>query len=380
MVDADFYPAAKPLPAFYIVCFCMVMLCVFSTPGNAAETAAPEIVPEFEIMPELVPKAETESDMTPKVTPPLRAEFTSTPAVAASPEVKQPLWHTWFQSLENIRDFSSQQYLGLARGMDRYLSGEPTVAMQNKSTVLLELKSTQYSGGEHANEVNVKARLRLPNAQKKINIIFTSDAKEDKTLQERVQGEATGNTPKQDDSLAGLEYVPDITKRKWEQNFSTGIKLRLPPVFFSRYKINKEWFLGYEWKSYFEQSFWYFDDRGFGATNEIDFAKALSKNDTLNIGTDVEFTDDDHTYHYDLIISNMHRITDISYVDYSIGAFGATQPTDQITSYYMGLSYRKVLHEDWLIFEVLPQISFPRYVGWKPTPSLTFGLKIYFSE
>ena len=375
MVDADFYPTTNSPPGFYIIC-CAAMFCLFAANGHAVESVAPEIAPEFEIMPEYFPEPET----TPKITPPLRPEITSAADTTPAPETAQPFWHTWFKSLEDIRDFSSQQYLGLARGMDSYFSGEPTVAMQNKSMVLLELKNTQYSAGEHASEVNLKARLRLPKTQKKVNVIFTSDAKEEKTLQERVQGEATGQEPRRDDSLAGLEYVPEVTKRKWEQNFAGGIKLRLPPVFFSRYKLNKEWVLPYEWKSYFEQSFWYFDDRGFGATNEIDFAKPLSKNDTLNIGTDVEFTDVDNTYHYDLIISNMHRITDTSYVDYSVGAFGASQPTNQVTSYYMGMSYRKVLHEDWLIAEVVPQISFPRYNGWKPTPSLTLGLKIYFSE
>jgi hypothetical protein len=340
------YLTGKSLFHLCTVCFCIIYICLLSSSLHAQDSTT--------------------------------ATTAATTSATVNPE--DSFLQRWFHSFENIRDAGSREYVSLASHMDSYFSGEPYVNMQNKSNVLLELKNTQYAAGQHASDVNIRARLRLPNTQKKVNVIFTTDAKEEKTLQDRVQGEASGERLQNDHPLAGLEYVPDITKRKWEQSFAGGIRLNMHSVFFTRYKFNKEWQLVDEWKSYFDQSFWYFSDKGYGATNEIDFKRPLSKIDMLDIGTDIEYRDASGAYTYDLIASNTHQITNASNMEYSVGAFGTTQPTNWITSYYIGISYRKVLYKDWLIFEAVPQVSFPRDADWKATPSFTIGLKIYFSE
>lgn len=298
-----------------------------------------------------------------------------------STDASPSLFERMFDVFVDARDTTSKHYVSMSKGIDNYFSGENIEDTSNGSYMKLTIAETFYKGGDVADDIDLKAKLEIPNTEKHLKLVFSSSPEEEKSVEDRVSQNATGERIEKDSSVAGVEYEQDPTESQWRQSYTAGVKLRLRglvPV--ARYKVKNDWQLDEHWKSRFEQSFWYIDDSGFGATNEINFIRPLNEIHTLNLGTDIEFKDDEDRYYYGFTIADYHRLTPDSGWKYRIGLVGESQPTNWVTNYFIGASYRKALYKDWFFFETGPQLSFPRDDGWKPTPSFTARLEIYFSE
>jgi len=290
-------------------------------------------------------------------------------------------WEDVLEELEENRDATTQKYLSMSRSIDQYFYGKPIEKTTNKSYIKLELENTAYKGGQVEQDVKLRAKLDLPNTKRRAKLVFTSAADLEESLEERVTNDASGQQRiKKDDSFAGIEFTPAKKPTDWKTDFTAGIKLRTPLLPFAKYNLENNWKLPDQWTSNFEQVFWYLDDDGFGETSRLQFSRPITKSYQMAISSELEFRDLEDTFYYDLILSTTHRLNPTSAMEYYTGAIGGSQPTNQITSYLIGATYRRVLHEDWLFLNLEPGLSFPRTEGWHPEPSFTLRLQIYFSD
>lgn len=298
----------------------------------------------------------------------------------ATGEENRNWWQRTLDSLEAFRDSTSRGVGNLSHNLDEYFSGEELEKRSSKSYVKLEFKNSHYKGGEMEQDVKLKGKLDLPNTKRKVKLVFTSSAELERPLEERVTDTATGERVKKDDSFAGVEFTPEKTKSPWDTNFTAGIKLRTPLLPFAKYELDNSWQLSELWNAAFDQTFWYLDDEGFGETSEVNFTRPLSQSMQLRFGSELEFRDKDNNFNFDLIPSISHRITDDSSLEYYTGLFAESRPSSQVTSYIIGTTYRKRLHEDWLYLNLEPQLSFPEEEDWEIQPSFTLRLQVYFEE
>jgi hypothetical protein len=289
-------------------------------------------------------------------------------------------WKKILGELEENRDSTTQKYLSMSRSIDQYFYGKDLDKTSTKSHLKLELKNTFYTAGQMEQDIKLRGKIDLPNTKKRLKLVFTSSADLERSLEDRVTDNASGERINKDDSFAGIEFTPLREPTDWKTDFTAGIKLRAPLLPFAKYDLENQWELSELWTANFEQVFWYLDDDGFGETSEIRFNRPITKNYSLEISSELEFRDKENTFFYDLILSTTHRLTPVSSIEYYTGGIGASQPTNQITNYIIGASYRKLLHEDWLFLNLEPGISLPRDEGWKPQPSFTLRLQIYFSD
>jgi hypothetical protein len=294
-------------------------------------------------------------------------------------ETKSTLFDRWFDKFENMRDETSQHYMAMARSIDRYFSGEKIEDSSNNSYVKMELQDTFYKDGNQDNGISLNAKLDLPDTQKRLKLIFNSNPEEEKTLEQRIVDNATGQRIQNENSIAGVEYASDKLPEQWEHKFISGVKLRIDPIPFMRYQIGKNWQLDDGWESGFKQSFWDYRDDGLGATTKIDFGKHLTAKNYLKIETLAEYRDHDTQYDYAQTITNTHSLTTSSAISYWVGALGQSQPTSEVTAYLMGIKYRRSLYRDWLLLSISPLLTFPRDDDWKASPSITFDLQIFFT-
>ena len=65
---------------------------------------------------------------------------------------------------------------------------------------------------------------------------------------------------------------------------------------------------------------------------------------------------------------------------YEAGVIGASQPNPRVENYYLQTVYRKAIHEDWLVMELVPQLIMARDESWDPEPRFQFNLEVYFFD
>ncbi len=61
-----------------------------------------------------------------------------------------------------------------------------------------------------------------------------------------------------------------------------------------------------------------------------------------------------------------------------LGVYGQTDPLWRATAYSVALRFRRRIHSDWLLLEVRPQLIYPESNGFRPVPSLTVTLEMFF--
>jgi len=298
----------------------------------------------------------------------------------ADNNVKSSWWKRSLQSLEKFRDKTTEDYSDLSTSIDEFFYGKKLEETSNDSYLKLEIQNTFYKSGETEQDVKLKAKLDLPNTEKKFKLVFSSDAEKEESLEERVHNDASGERIEADESFAGVEYQPAPEKSQWNKSFTGGIKLRTPLLPFAKFDLDNKWRLSEFWTSEFEQSFWYLDDKGFGETSELSFIRPITDSYQLKVSSELEFRDENNTFSYDLILSTTHRLDHASSIEYYVGSLGESQPTNQVTHYILGANYRKLLHEDWLFLNIEPGLSFPREENWKAQPSFSLELQIYFTD
>ena len=282
-------------------------------------------------------------------------------------------------SLENIRDITSERYISWSRAIDSFLSGKKIEEGNNNSNIRLDLQHTIYKAGDTNDDVHLNARLDLPNTEKQLKLVFSSNPIEDQTIQQRIEENATGQRVQKEGSIAGLEYRPKPEeKQTWQHSLTGGIRLKLNPIPFTRYKIEKDWGFTQNWDLKFHQSFWYYEDKGTGATSDLALTNPWSKKDLFAIAPLVEYHNRENIYYYALVISNTHRVTPQSSLQYRIGALGTSEPTSEVSNYFIDTQYHRVLYKDWLFLNLTPALNFPRSEQWHAQPAFTAGVKIYF--
>lgn len=282
------------------------------------------------------------------------------------------------QSVERQRDIVGGGYVWLARGIDDFFTDEGDEIVANESYLKLDLRHTFEESGESITDVRVKAKLDLPNTEDRVKLAFSSDERQDESLEQRVRPVSTGERIQRESSVAELQVQPRSEWRRWKRKGSLGIRTRTPPVPFGRYRLTRAWELSPLWRSEFQQEFWYFDDRGWGETSELTFWRPLSDSLLLRFWGEAEFRDETDRFDYVEIASVVHRLSERSGLEYRVGVLGASRPNLRLNAFFWGLSYRLRVHEDWVFLSATPELFYPREEGWSAEPSFTLRLEVYF--
>ncbi|MAY38844.1 MAG: hypothetical protein CMN82_08585 [Spongiibacter sp.] len=282
---------------------------------------------------------------------------------------------------EETRDIWSARWVSFAETMDRYFSSQaPPNDYVNESYIRIQLRETVEEQGELGTDARIKAKFDLPNTEKKAKLFFNSDADNDSNLEDRTRSNSTDERIRREESVAGLEFTPDSEWHKWKRSNRIGIRVRAPLVPFARTRLRRpfnDWGL---WRREFQQEFWWYRDRGWGATSEYDMRRPLWGASQLRYFTVLEFEDNKDYWDHLQMLALSTDLTDRTSIEYRGGVLFNTENDARLTAYFVGINYRKRIHEDWVFLTVSPESYFAREDGWDAEASLTFRLDVYFSE
>ena len=119
---------------------------------------------------------------------------------------------------------------------------------------------------------------------------------------------------------------------------------------------------------------------GFGQQNRLDFDYILTGDMLFRTSGSGLFSESSSGYewlalqHLQASVGRKKAIT--------VGAYlsGETRPHNHVTKYGIFTEYRQSFKKEWLFFELLPEISWPREHGFKSVAAFTLTLEVRFGD
>lgn len=285
--------------------------------------------------------------------------------------VETPAWG-W---LETRRDDFSRNVSGVGRYLDDWLAGDGVGVRNNESYIRLRLNQKISDSGAYYSNIRISGRVDLPRATERWKLIFESERSEQNSIQDQrlsnirpaeFSGGFSYELPERNN---GLRFTHDI-----------GVKGRIPLDPFYRFKtrfnrgINEQWDIGVD------QKFWYYHTEGWGQDARLFFTRSIREDTFLRFDSEAKFSDRDDQFEFAQTVALHRTLGERETITYEAGVIGVSQPTPRVESYYAQSVYRKAIHEDWLVLELVPQLVMERDKDWKVDPRIQFNLEIYFFD
>lgn len=277
--------------------------------------------------------------------------------------------------LETKRDNMSKNVSGVGRYLDDWLAGDAVGEHSNQSYLRVKLNQQISETGAYYSNVRISGRVDLPRATERWKFIFESEQSEQNSIQNQrlsnirpseFSGGFSYELPERDD---GFRFTHDV-----------GVKGRIPLDPFYRFKtryghdINSQWGLGVDHK------IWYYHTEGWGQDARLYFTRSIRDDMFLRFDTEANFRDRYNEFEYAQTVALHRTLGERETLTYEAGVIGTSQPTNRVESYYAQSVYRKAIHEDWLVMELVPQLVMERDNDWNPDPRVQFNLEVYFFD
>ncbi len=223
--------------------------------------------------------------------------------------------------------------------------------------------------------VKVAAKISLPKMSKKASLIIGGD-------------DGTGDFENSvdntvDDPTIGLQFFAKQSRR-WNTSIIAGLKLKNGPAFFAGPRLRFLQPLGERSQFRVVQTIRWFTDNGWDSRTRLDFDHVLKNGIFLRQTIDGRWRADRHdvegfrTRVSSSVTRSLNRTSGLQYEWFTIFH---TKPDNHIDSTTLSLRFRKQSKKDeWLFYEVVPQIAFEDEFGWEINPGIRLRVEIIFGK
>ena len=275
-------------------------------------------------------------------------------------------------SAQKVRDGLVQNWLDTSRYVDSWLSGEES-ASDNRSRVNISFEQFIAKSGEWETDVNIRAKLDIPNTKRKLKLFIDSDTNDKSSLEDKKL-----NTREDTFTTVGLEQARDL--KSFQFKTQVGVKPRYPIDPFARVKaevsgkINDNWFNG------FKQEIWYFHEDGWGESSEYFLQTKLNEYYQLRISTEAQYQKQDGQFELGQFFTLYESIPDSHWHSFTVGVTGSNQPNPRVNTYFLAANYLQPIFKDWIFLTIDPRVRFLREDSWHPNPELELRIDILFQQ
>lgn len=280
-----------------------------------------------------------------------------------------------FQALETGQEAVTRTVVNLSRAMDRML-GAREVYPDEEYDSILRLRFFQRiddSGGSRL-EPRVSGRVSLPGAEQRWSVVFFSDDYNDPLDRERGTDRELEETTRGSVALRYLKPLRDRAKT------SLSVGLRTGPVdMILRGRLWHEFDAG-NLSIRPEQTVFWYDERGLGASSWLRFEYPLSGLKLLRSESGATWFKRDERFYYDQVFSLLQPLSQRRGLLWQIGMQAESRPNAHVTNYYAQVRWRSLIHRDWLIFEMRPQIFSDRANDFHFEHRLYVGFELLFGD
>lgn len=277
--------------------------------------------------------------------------------------------------LETKRDSMSKGVSGAGRYLDDWIAGDGVGGSDNQSYVRVKLNQKISDTGAYYSNVRISGRVDLPRATERWKLIFESEQTEQNSIQNQrlsnirpaeFSGGFSYQLPERDD---GFRFTHDI-----------GVKGRIPLDPFYRFKTRYNHEIDAQWGVGVDHKLWFYHSDGWGQDARLYFTRKIRDDMFLRFDTEANFRDRYNEFEYAQTVALHRTLGERETLTYEAGVIGSSQPSNRLESYYAQSVYRKAIHEDWLVLELVPQLVMERDNDWNPDPRIQFNLDVYFFD
>ena len=275
-------------------------------------------------------------------------------------------------SAQKMRDGLVQNWLDTSRYIDTWLSGEES-ASDNRSRVNISFEQFIAKSGEWETDVNIRAKLDIPNTKRKLKLFIDSDTNDKSSLEDKKL-----DTKEDTFTTVGIEQARNLKNVQFKTQI--GAKPRYPIDPFARVKAEVSGNLNDMWFNGFKQKIWYFHQDGWGESSEYFLQTQLNQSYQLRISTEAQYQKQDGDFELGQFFTLYESIPDSHWHSFTFGVTGSNKPNPRVNTYFLAANYRQPIFKDWIFLTIDPRVRFLREDSWKPNPELELRIDILFQQ
>lgn len=362
-------PTARP--SGFAACLSLAVMLAIPPVAAAAESdAAATVQLQTEIKP-------AEQAATPPVKPaPPISKKKKKPKAPPPPEpTPEPLGEI-ISVVDAPRDYLSEKFVGFVNSVDRFFGDDRNFQESNDSVLQFDITRVMGYGGERQFVYSGRAKVRLPNTEKKLHLLIETDPdKNISTDASRNQPVRPGTKTKPESYGAGVRYEK-AEEERWHYSTEGGLKFQgLNTTPFVRGRVSYE--LPFEaWKLKAAETAFWFNSIGLGETTQLDLDRPISEPLLFRASSIATWLKDTENLDLRQDFSLFHKLNNRAAVLYQVSAIGSSRPNTHVTDYVLLLSYRYRVHREWVFFELSPQLHFPKERNFKSSGMLGMRLEM----
>lgn len=284
-----------------------------------------------------------------------------------------------FDSMESSRDYLSAKITSFASQIDRFFGGDRHYQESNESVVQVDLTRVAGYGGAKKFDLAARLNLRLPITEGRLHLLLETDPEQNIVAKPTPGSTVLRNKVAVPGSVALAARYATAEERLWHFSTDVGIKFPLPPRPFIRSRGSYAVPLG-QWRLKAEESVYWFNTLGAGETTQLDFEKIISPPLLFRASTNATWLHQKQNMDMRQDLSVFHTLSDRTALLYQASVIGVSNPQLQVEDYVVLVFYRYRLHQEWLFFEISPQLHFPREMNFKSSPALSMRLEVLFDD
>ncbi len=286
----------------------------------------------------------------------------------------------FFSFLDSPHNTVTGSLKDFTRAVDAFFSNESVQYESSRSYLRYRGDLIWNEGGDFSAQGELKIRIRLPQTEKNLKLVFESNPDERLNDLERIREQPIARTEgEKKEYYAGIEAELG-RKDKWRFKPSLRLKLRSPLEYLIRFRGNRTYRITDKWRLDFAETLYWFNTTGFGADTNIDFSRPFYDNFLFRSNTFFRYTDLNDYWELSQIFAIDHRLSDRRAISYQAGVFGISEPSIHSREYLISVRYRQNIHSDYLFAEIIPQILYQRINDFHAEHSVLFRIEMLFND
>ncbi len=308
--------------------------------------------------------------------PAIMTEAESAPDLTLETEEVEPEDPIKIEMLDWSRSVLADYIEELNDGLDSFFveSIFDDDAIDDKSSgsngrVFFKTRRVRGEGVDYQSGINLK--LALPQTNNQLKLLIETDEDDDEI--------------KESDALGTVDNVTYSTALRvliqqsehWNTNLDNGIRWEGEPVPFTRIRARRTDYYD-TWRSRFNQTVFWRSNIGWGENTRYSAIRPIDIRRSYRFALGASYLLNDDFFELNNSYGIFDELDDLQVLYYSFTIKGDTDGIEKINRYTTAISYRRKVYRNFVLAELVPEVSWPRDRNFEPTPALTFKLDIIF--
>lgn len=285
------------------------------------------------------------------------------------------------RSLNRAHTKFSDSIFSVSDSIDEFFAGERTEEEKNGSRIKISYETLMVENRDPLYNFRLSTRLVLPRTQDKLNFLLQS-LEDDLTEDSSTPGTTANFKPLEEEKrqsfFAGLKFK-GVQEKEWHISTDAGVKLVWPPDPFAKLRLRRSFFWD-PWELRLTENVFWFESEGWWQVAAVELERPFKGKNLLRWGNFGTRRDDIGYWNFNHFVGWYHQASKVEVLGYSAGVTADEEPAYGLTSYYLSISYRRNLWEEWVFFDLAPTASWPRAENFTFVPSLRVKIEVVFGS